>query len=330
MDGHSHESDHAHCAGGHRHAPSPEADRRWLTVALAVICGFMAIEVAVGVLANSLALISDAAHMLTDAFAIVLALVAMRLAARPAHGAYTFGLKRAEIFSAQINGLSLLLLAGWLAYEAVGRLGEPPKVTGWMVIVTGLTGLAVNLVAAWAMSRANRSSLNIEGAYRHVLMDAVASLAATAAGVIVLATGFQRADAIATLVVVALMVKGGWALVRDSGRILLNAAPAGTDTGELAADMLAVPDVVEVHDLHVWAITSGHPALSAHVLVNPAADCHTLRISLEHLLADMHEITHTTLQVDHLPPPLLQIGHGDGAGGAHCSQPHGPAHRRIP
>ncbi len=259
--------------------------------------------------------------MLTDAFAIVLALIAMRLAARPAGGAYTFGLKRAEIFSAQINGVSLLLLAAWLGYEAVRRLFDPPEVTGWMVIVTGLVGLGVNLVAAWAMSKANRSSLNIQGAYQHVLMDALASVAAVAAGTVVMLTGFQRADPIATLIVVGLMVKGGWALVRDSGRILLNAAPAGADTGALAADLLAQPGVVEIHDLHLWVITSGQPALSAHVLVEPGVDCHSTRVALERSLTERHDITHTTLQVDHadaLAPA-----------GPHCDDAHGPVHRRA-
>ncbi|MEU8001486.1 cation diffusion facilitator family transporter [Catellatospora sp. NPDC049111] len=312
--GHSHDG-HGH--DGHSHGVSANSDRRWLALALTFIVGFMAVEVAVGLIAGSLALISDAAHMLTDAAAIVLALITMRMAARPAGGSYTFGLARAEIMSAAANGLSLLLLAGWLAYEAVERLSDPPPVTGWMVLVTGLIGLAVNVVAAWAISKANRSSLNVEGAYQHVLMDMFASVAATAAGLIVMLTGFVRADAIATLVVVVLMVKGGWGLLRESGWVLLNAAPAEAPPAKVAADMLAVDDVVEIHDLHVWTIASGQAALSAHVIVEVGTDCHLVREQLEQRLAAGHQITHTTLQVDH------RIEAAE-----HCAVPHGEVHRR--
>jgi cobalt-zinc-cadmium efflux system protein len=254
----------------------------------------------------------------------------MRIAARPASGQYTFGLKRAEIFSAQINGLSLLLLAGWLAYEAIGRLIHPPQVTGWMVIVTGLLGLAVNVVAAWAISKANRSSLNIEGAYQHVLMDTLASAAAAAAGAIIVFTGFQRADSIATLLVVALMVKGGWALVRDSARVLLNAAPAGMNTEQMARQLLSTPEVLELHDLHVWSIGSEQPALSAHVMVERGADCHRVRRELESALSSRYGITHTTLQVDHFDEALFHDGHQSDAIDAHCVGAHGPSRRREP
>ncbi len=322
MTEHGH-ADHGHDHDDHdrhAHGVSADADRRWLAVALAVIAGFMLAEVAVGVVAQSLALISDAAHMLPDAAAIVLALFAMRIAARPAGGRYTFGLARAEVLSAAANGLSLLLLAGWLGVEAIGRLADPPRVTGWMVVVTGLAGLAVNVVAAWAIGKANRASLNIEGAYQHVLMDMFASVAATAAGVAVMFTGWARADAIATLVVVALMVKGAWRLLCESGRVLLNAAPVQVRPDDLGADMLAVDGVVEVHDLHVWAIDSAQAALSAHVLVGEPADCHEVRQAIERRLAAAHGIRHTTLQVDH---------RGERAAGVeHCEVAHGRVHRR--
>ncbi|GAA1653608.1 cation diffusion facilitator family transporter [Catellatospora bangladeshensis] len=309
-----------HDHDGHSHGVSADADRRWLAVALAVIAGFMLVEVAVGVVAQSLALISDAAHMLTDAAAIVLALFAMRIAARPAGGRYTFGLARAEVLSAAVNGLSLLLLAGWLGVEAVGRLADPPPVTGWMVVVTGVLGLAVNVVAAWAISRANRASLNIEGAYQHVLMDMFASVAAVAAGAVVMLTGWVRADAVATLVVVALMVKGAWRLLRESGRVLLNAAPTHVRPDDLGTDMLTVEGVVEVHDLHVWALDGEQAALSAHVLVGEPADCHEVRHALERRLAAAHGIRHTTLQVDHFGEQSADV--------EHCEVAHGQVHRR--
>jgi cobalt-zinc-cadmium efflux system protein len=303
--GHEHDVGHGH--DGHSHGVSAGTDRRWLRLALALIVGFMAIEVAVGVAVKSLALISDAAHMLTDAVSIVLALVAIKLASRPAKGTFTYGFKRAEILSAQANGLTLLLLAAWLTYEAIERLLRPTEVIGWPVVVTAIAGIGVNILAGWAISRANRTSLNVEGAYQHILNDLYGFIATALAGVVIVVTGFVRADAIASLVVVALMVKAGLGLLRDSGRIFLEAAPAGIDPDALADRLLAQPSIVEVHDLHVWVITSNQPAMSAHVLVEPAADCHAARLQLERLLERDYRLTHTTLQVDHVGESLLQI-----------------------
>lgn len=316
---------HAHGSGqppGHAHA-SPDSDRRWLAGALAVIVAFLLGEVVVGVLAGSLALLSDAAHMLTDAASIALALWAIRLAARPATGRMTFGWKRVEILSAQANGLTLLVLSGWLLYEAIRRLIDPPAVSGALVLVTALVGVAVNIVATWMISRANRSSLNVEGAFQHILTDLYAFLATAAAGLVIMVAGFQRADAIATLVVVALMVKAGVGLVRAASRVFLEAAPADTDPAVVGAGMAARAGVVEVHDLHIWEITSGSPALSAHVLVEPGLDCHPVRQDLARWLATEQHIDHTTLQVDHAQPETIQVG-GESA---HCTQAHGPAHR---
>ncbi|MFI1104607.1 cation diffusion facilitator family transporter [Streptomyces melanogenes] len=331
---HRHE-DHQHGAegghGGHSHGVSADTDRRWLALALALIATFMAVEVVIGVLSGSLALLSDAAHMLTDAASIVLALVAMRLAARPAKGSYTYGLKRAEILSAQANGLTLLLLGVWLAYEAVRRLVSPPEVEGGLMLATALVGIVVNVVAAWCISKANRSSLNVEGAYQHILNDLFAFIGTAVAALIVVLTGFDRADAIATLVVVVLMVKAGYGLLRDSGRIFLEAAPAGIDPDALGDRLVAQPLVVEVHDLHVWQITSGQAALSAHVLVEPGGDCHAVRRTLGELLSDDYGITHTTLQVDHVQEPVLQLARpGAADDGSHCEDAHGPVHRDEP
>ncbi len=319
---------HVHADDGHAHGVSADTDRRWLSIALALIVGYMAGEVVVGVVAHSLALISDAAHMLTDAASIILALVAIRLAARPARGGYTFGLKRVEILSAQANGITLLVLAGWLTWEAVRRLVTPPVVTGGLVLATALVGVVVNLAAAWLLSRANRTSLNVQGAFQHILTDLYGFVATAIAGAVVLATGFSRADAIATLVVVALMLRAGIGLVRSSGRIFLEAAPAGVDPDAIGDRLVARPAVVEVHDLHVWAITSGQPALSAHVLVDPAGDCHAVRRDLEELLRDAYAITHTTLQVDHVPERILTVGRG-ATDPAHCSDAHGPVHGKA-
>jgi cobalt-zinc-cadmium efflux system protein len=307
---------------------SADADRRYLTGALALIAGFMAGEVVVGLLAHSLALISDAAHMLTDAASIVLALVAMRLSAKPPKGGYTYGLKRAEILSAQANGLTLLLLSAWLAYEAVRRLIEPPAVTGGLVLGTALVGVVINLAAAWLMSKANRSSLNVEGAFQHILTDLYAFIATAIAGLVMVVTAFARADAIASLVVVALMLKAGVGLVRESGRIFLEAAPAGLSPDAVGKVLAGRPHVEEVHDLHIWQITSGMPAASGHVLVAQGQDCHAVRQDLEGVLEHDYKITHTTLQVDHTPDPLMVVrGAGGSAADPHCDDSHGPIHR---
>ncbi|MEU5434937.1 cation diffusion facilitator family transporter [Streptomyces sp. NPDC020719] len=327
---HTHEGEahgHRHGSDGHSHGVAADADRRWLTIALTLIVVYMCGEVVIGVLAQSLALISDAAHMLTDAVSIVLALVAMRLAARPAKGGYTYGLKRAEILSAQANGLTLLLLSAWLAYEAVVRLISPPEVTGGLVVVTALVGIVVNIVAAWCISKANRTSLNVEGAFQHILTDLYGFIATAVAGAVVMLTGFARADAIASLVVVGLMLKAGTGLVRKSGRIFLEAAPAGIDPDALGARLVATPGVVEIHDLHVWEITSGQPALSAHVLVDEARDCHAVRRDLQGLLRSDYEITHATLQVDHASDEVPALATGGTANDPHCDDAHGPVHR---
>lgn len=255
--------------------------------------------------------------MLTDAASIVLALVAIRLAARPAKGGFTYGLKRAEILSAQANGITLLLLTAWFGYEAVTRLIEPPEVQGALVLVTALAGIVVNVAASWCISRANRSSLNVEGAFQHILNDLYAFIATAVAGAIVWWTGFARADAIAALVVAALMAKAGWGLVRESGRIFLEAAPAGIDPETVGEQVASVPDVVQVHDLHIWQITSGEPALSAHVLVRPAADCHAVRAGIEEIMRSRHRLDHTTLQVDHADEDRAE----------HCERSHGPTYR---
>jgi cobalt-zinc-cadmium efflux system protein len=237
--------------------------------------------------------------MLTDAGSIGLALVAARLAARPPGGRYTFGLGRAEILSAQVNGASLLVLAGVIAWEAIGRLGDPPEVEGAIVLVVGLAGAGVNVGAAWALSRAERRSLNVEGARAHVLADLYASLGAALAGLLVLTAGFERADTVVALLVAALMVRSAFSLLGQATGVLLEAAPRGMDPQAIGRALAEHPGVREVHDLHVWEVTSGFPALSAHVLVPPDADCHARRAELEHLLAERFGLEHTTLQVEH-------------------------------
>jgi len=291
---HSHAHHH-----GHTHAVGDDADRRYLIIALAILTGFMLVELVVGLLASSLALISDAGHMLTDAAAIALSLMAMHLARRPARGRYTFGWKRAEILSAQANGVTLLLLAVWFAIEAVLRLIEPPQVEGRMVAIVALAGIAINLVVVWVMGKANRDSLNIEGSFQHILTDLYAFIATAIAGGIVWWTGWDRADALAALVVAALMARAGYGLVRESGRIFLEAAPRGLDPAAIEAAMCGIDHVTAIADLHVWELTSGMPALSAHLTVRAEVDCHATQRAVQQMLAERFGIRHVTLQTGH-------------------------------
>jgi cobalt-zinc-cadmium efflux system protein len=293
----------------HRHDHG--GDRRALRVALALIAALMAGEIVAGILAHSLALLSDAAHMLTDAGAIALSLLALRLAARPAGGSLTFGLRRAEVLSAQANGGALLVLAVLILYEAVRRLVTPLDAGGWTMLAVALAGTAVNLVATAQLARANRANMAVEGSYQHVLTDLAAFAATAVAGAVILATGFTRADAIASLVVVALMLRSAYGLLRDSGRVLLEAAPSGMDVERIGLVLAADPRVSSVHDLHVWEIGTDFPALSAHVLVRQGDDCHGVRRDLERLLAERFDLHHTTLQVEHAESTRQQVELGE-------------------
>ena len=279
---------------------SDTADRRLLGVSLALLLAFMVAEVVFGILANSLALLADAGHMLTDAAALALALVAASLAARPAGGRWTFGFGRAEILAAQANGLTLLLFGIWIVYEATRRLVDPPDVDAGVVGVVALAGIALNLIVVALLSRARRQSLNVRGAYLHIVTDLAAFVGTGIAAALILLTGWNRLDAIASLLVAALMFGAAWSLLRESGRIFLEGAPASAPPADVGLAIVAHPGVVETHDLHVWTVTDGFPALSAHVLVQPGADCHRIRLELEALLHERFGIDHTTLQVEHV------------------------------
>ena len=294
MHGHGHE---------HRHA----ADRRALAIALALIVAFMIAEIVAAVIAGSLALLADAGHMLADAGALAFALFAATLAARPAQGRWTFGYKRLEILAAQVNGITLLIVALLIVYGSVRRLASPHEVHGGIVLAVALAGIAANVAAIAVLSGASRRSLNVRGAFLHVATDTVAFAGTAIAGALILATGWDRFDPIASLGVAALMLWASWGLVRESGSIFLERSPAGIDPDAVGRAFVAEPDVVQVHDLHVWTVTSGFPALAAHVLVAPEADCHAIRRRLERMLHDRFGLEHTTLQVEHAGPRLLTI-----------------------
>jgi cobalt-zinc-cadmium efflux system protein len=282
------------------HDHSRAKDQRALAIALALIAAFMGFEVAAGIIAGSLALLADAGHMLTDALALAGALVAARLAVRRPGGPWTFGLGRVEILAAQANGITLFVVGLWVVYGAIRRLVTPPDVRGGVVLVVALAGIAVNLVATFVLSRADRESLNVRGAFLHVATDLAAFVGTAVAGALVLTTGWSRFDPIAGLLVAALMLRSAWSLLRESGRIFMEASPAGLDPQAVARELAADADVAEVHDLHVWTVTSGFPALAAHVLVSPDADCHAARRRLQHVLEERFHLHHVTLQVDHV------------------------------
>jgi cobalt-zinc-cadmium efflux system protein len=291
----------------HAHPVSAETDQGPLVAALCLIAAFMVVEVVIGVFARSLALLSDAGHMLTDVAALGVSLVAVRLAQRPPKGGLTFGLKRAEILAALVSGATLLVLAAVLVFEAVLRIASPPSVEGGAMIATAAAGIVVNLGVTWQLSRANRRSLNIEASFRHILTDLYALIGTLVAGVVIVTTGFERADALASLLVACLMVYAGVRLLGKAGRVLLEASPADLDPEEIGSALAAHAHVVNVHDLHVWELTSGFPSLSAHVLVHPRDDCHAIRLDLERFLEERFHVEHTTLQVDHAPPEFLKV-----------------------
>jgi cobalt-zinc-cadmium efflux system protein len=296
-----------HSHHGHHHHDHATGDRRRLGVALTLIVGLLAAEVVVGVVARSLALLADAGHMLTDAAALAVALLAAAMARRPPRGRWTFGFHRVEILAAQLNGITLLVVGVAILYSAIRRLIDPPEVRGGLVLALALAGVVVNLAATAALSGASRRSLNMRGAFLHVATDLAAFIGTAVAGGLILVTGWDRFDAVASLAVAALLFWASFGLLRDSTRILLESSP-DVDPAEVEAALLGDREVVGVHDLHVWTVTSGFAALSAHVLVGHGSDCHAARVRLERILGDRFGLDHTTLQVEHAPVGRLRRG----------------------
>jgi cobalt-zinc-cadmium efflux system protein len=303
-----------HQHSGHHHPTGAESDSRYLIVALALIVGFMIAEVVAALVSGSLALLADAGHMLTDAGALGVSLWAARLAGRPPVGAWTYGFKRVEILSAAGNGITLLVVSALVAFESVLRLIHPPGVEGGVVVVVALVGVAVNLAAAWVLAKADRASLNVEGAFQHILTDMYGFIATALAGVVILISGFGRADAIASLVIVGLMLKACWGLLGASGWILLEAAPEGVDLDEVRSHLVEVAHVSDVHDLHVWTVTSNLPSLSAHIVVEDSCflDGHAPQI-----LDQIHACLMGHFDVEHCTFQLEPAGHIDHEPGCH-------------
>jgi cobalt-zinc-cadmium efflux system protein len=300
--GHAHDGSQTGSHAAHSHGASTDADKRYLLIALGLLASFLVVEVVVAFIANSLALLSDAGHMLSDIGALGASLWAIRLAARPASGAWTWGWKRAEILSALGNGITLLVVSALVSVEAIQRLVHPDKVTGAAVLVVAIIGAIVNVAAAATLAKANRTSLNVEGAYKHILTDLYGFIGTIVAAIVILSTGWNRADAVASLVVVALMLHAAWGLLRDSGRVLFEAAPANMDLEDIREHLLATDHVLDVHDLHVWTVTSNLPALSAHVVLDDTCfqDGHAPQLldQLQECLVGHFDVEHSTFQFE--------------------------------
>ncbi len=297
---------------GHQHLGRGDSARR-LQISLTLILAFVIVELVVALLAHSLALLADAGHMLTDAAALATALGAIQLAARPTTGTWSFGLKRAEILSAAVNGVTLVAVAGIVTVEAVRRLIHPHAVSGAAVLVVALVGVVVNVLASWVLSRGDRSSLNVEAAFQHILTDAAGFVATAIAGLVILTTGFRRADAIASLLVVVLMIRAAWILLKASGRVLLEGTPEGIDLAQVRLRLLAADShVVDVHDLHAWVLTSDHPAMSAHVVLDDScfSDGHAPRVldALQEAMRADFDMDHSTLQLEMAEHSTHEVG----------------------
>ena len=271
-----------------------------MAVVLALTASFTVAEVVGGLLTGSLALLADAGHMLSDNLSLGLALFAAWLAGRPATPERSFGYQRAEILAALLNGMTLVTISVWIFVEAYSRLREPPEILGGPMLVIAALGLLVNAAGAMILSRSGGRSLNVQGALRHVVADALGSVGVMVAALIIILTGWRYADPLVSAAIGLLILASSWSLLRDSTNILLEATPRGIDAEQVGRSMADAEGVVEVHDLHIWTITSGFPALSAHVLVGQSEDCHARRRDLEALLASEYGISHTTLQVDHV------------------------------
>src|SRR5215218_6188502 len=263
---HDHSHLHSDGQGGHPHGGGSQ-NRRALATALAITATYTVAEVIGGLITGSLALLADAGHMLSDNFSLGLALFAFWLSAKPPTPERSFGYKRAEILAALVNGVTLVLISLWIFFEAYQRFQDPPEILGGWMMTVAVMGLFVNVAAAWVLMRSEADSLNLQGALRHILADLAGSAGVIAAALIILLTGWLYADPLISVLIGFLVLGSSWKLLRDSVSILLEQSPPGMEAEEVGHRMVSVEGVEDVHDLHVWMITSGFPALAAHVLV---------------------------------------------------------------
>lgn len=291
----------------HDHAPSGirgAGNRRLLAMSLAITAIVMVVQVVGAVLSGSLALFADAVHMFTDAAALVIALIASAVAARPANDRRTFGYQRAEVFGALINAVILIVLSVWVAVEGVTRLLDPAatELSGGLMLVVAIIGLVANAAALWLLGAAQRRSINVRGAYLEVLGDLIGSAAVIVAAVVIVTTGWLQADAVASLLIAAMIVPRAIGLLREVVSVLTESAPQGTHVKEIREHILSTEGVVDVHDVHVWQLTRGAPVFTAHVVVDDAAfaDGRSSRIlsGLQTCLAEHFDVEHSTFQLE--------------------------------
>jgi cobalt-zinc-cadmium efflux system protein len=295
--------DHNHALDARR-----EDSRRRMWIALAINLGLLAAEVVGGILTGSLALLADAGHVLSDAGAIVLALIAVRLAALPAAGRRTFGYQRSEVLAALVNGLALVAVSIAIAVAAIGRFGDPPEIDGWGVLALGVFGLAGNAAATLVLARGQREDINLEGVLRHSVADALGSVGVVIAGAVVLLGGSPVVDPIVGLLIALLILASSWRLIKEPVDVLMEAAPAGVDVDGVGATICGEEGVRSVHDLHVWTVTAGFGAIAAHVVVAQGSDRDLIRRRLELTLRERFGIEHTTLQMEEeADPGLLRL-----------------------
>ncbi|MBC7092442.1 cation transporter [Candidatus Bipolaricaulota bacterium] len=282
-----------------RAGPTPGMEHR-LAIALVLTGLVCAAEVVGGLLTGSLALLSDAAHVFLDAFALALSYAALRLAARPPDDRHTYGFHRLQVLAALVNGATLVVVALGIFREAWGRLREPVLVLAGPMLAVAAAGLAANLAVAWMLRKHEKHDLNLHSAFLHVLGDILGSVGAIAAGAVILATGWTPADALVSLLIGAVILVGAWRVLRRSVHILAEGVPEGLSAAAVGAAMAQVPGVAEVHDLHVWAVGPGYAALSAHVVLadQTLSETQAVMQELKRVLADEFGIQHTTIQFE--------------------------------
>ena len=297
--------------GREHHHDHRAASRRRLSIALALTVGYMAAEVAGGLMAQSLALLADAGHMVTDAVAIGLALAAMWIAGRPASVTRTFGLYRTEILAALLNALSLWLIAAWIFFEAYRRLMDPPEVQGAVLLAVGMGGLLINLAVAWSLHNSARESLNIEGAFLHVLGDLLGSIAVVVAGVLIMTLGWQVVDPVFSVVIGALILVTSGRLLWKVAHVLMEGTPAHLDLHQLCRRLEQETGITGVHDIHAWSITTGYDALSAHVTTDHSTGETSDQVlhRLRDIAAQEFGISHVTIQLEDSPDGCVENHH---------------------
>lgn len=303
--GHDHNNSHGHhhhhgLGHHHHHDASREGNKRGLMIALIITAGIMVLEFAGGLLTNSLALLSDSGHMLSDASSLALSLVAFWFATKPASPSKTYGFYRFEILAALFNGVTLFIIAGFIMWEAYQRFSSPPEVSSLSMILIASVGLIANLMSAFALMRQGdiKNNLNIRSAYLHVLGDALGSVGAVVAGMIMLAFGWYLADPIISVLVSLLILKSAWGVIKHTVHILMEGTPITVNQEEVKSTLTEIQGVIDVHDLHIWTITSGLDSLSCHLLVTDESDSQTILQQAIRLIEERFKIQHTTIQIE--------------------------------